>query len=219
MRALIPALGLTVLGVAGWAGLALFSDQVLVGSILGVALLLVSQGLLVSRLRGSRSSVTDQRMSQEAERGRRLAIYNPSTGLLAQWYFELRVEEETARAKRYGLPLVILTVTGSAAGGSSEANPFGRTANESSSIANQAVRRTDLVGSIGFSEFAICLVHCDRAGAVPVIRRLMDSLGEGDWRLGIAVFPDDECTGKELIQLATRRSAPWKINRPQAKAA
>ncbi len=33
------------------------------------------------------------RVAQEAERGRRLAIYDESSVLLARWYFELRLHE------------------------------------------------------------------------------------------------------------------------------
>jgi hypothetical protein len=39
----------------------------------------------------------------------------------------------------------------------------------------------------------------------------MESLGSGDWRIGLAVYPDDNCEGIELIELARRRAAPWRV--------
>jgi GGDEF domain-containing protein len=159
-------------------------------------------------------------MVQEAERGRRLAIYDPSSNVLAQWYFELRLLEECLRAQRYDLPLVVLTLQGSLASKDDEVNALGFGRSEASRIAASSIRRTDFVGSLGFSGFAICLIHCDRRGAAPVIKRLMNGLGEGDWQLGIAVHPDDGLEGKELIQLAMGRSAPWKAPlRSEVKAA
>jgi GGDEF domain-containing protein len=202
---------LTLVGVLAWAALALVQDQPIPGAVFAGLLLITSQGLLVAKVRRKRPTVDTQRMSQEAERGRRLAIYNPSTGLLAQWYFELRLDEEIARAKRYELPLVVLTLTGSQSEAESGEGPFGRGATETSRIASSVVRRTDLVGSVGFSEYAICLIHCDRAGAAPFVRRLMEALGDGDWRLGLAVYPDDDRPGKELLELASMRSAPWRV--------
>lgn len=204
-------LALAVAAVAVWAALALVLDQSMVAAAVGGALLLAGQGVSLRRDLAKRPGKEAQRMTQEADRGRRLAIYNPATGLLAQWYFELRVDEEAARARRYGLSLVILTLAGTQADDSIERNPLGRGTDQTAAAVSRSVRGTDLVGTVGFSELAICLVHCDRAGAIPVIRRLMDVLGAGDWRLGIAVYPDDDFSGKDLIQVAQARSAPWKV--------
>lgn len=202
---------LTVAAIVSWAASVFVLDESLLGAAAGGALLLTSHGLTVFAVLRKRAPDSPQRMVQEAERGRRLAIYDPSSGVLAQWYFELRLLEETLRAKRYGLPMVVLTVDGSSAATDDEVGAFGGGRKEASLIAANLVRGTDFVGSIGFSGFAVCLIHCDRKHAVPVIRRLMEGLGEGAWRIGMAVYPDDECEGKELIEVATRRSAPWRV--------
>jgi hypothetical protein len=47
----------------------------------------------------------------------------------------------------------------------------------------------------------------------------MSTLGEGDWRLGIAVYPDDDYAGRDLIRVASRRSAPWMANPSSVKKA
>jgi GGDEF domain-containing protein len=206
----------TVVGLLGWAGLTLYQEQPIPGTVFGALCLVAGEILLAAKLGRKAPAVADSRrlLNQEADRGRRLAIYNPSTGLLAQWYFELRLDEELARAKRYELPLVVLTLTGSRSDSESGEGPFGRGADETSRVASAVVRRTDLVGSIGFYEYAICLLHCNRAGAVPFIRRLMEALGDGDWRLGLAVYPDDDYSSKELLELADMRSGPWRVPDP-----
>ncbi len=217
MRILILTGLLTAAGIAAWAGFTLVQNQPIHGFVVGLALFLATQVITIRFPRYKKQTGDNQRMVQEAERGRRLAIYHPATGLLAQWYFELRVDEETTRAKRYGPPLVVLTLEGSQAEEVGESNPFGSGTNETSRIVTGAVRSTDLVGTIGYTGLAICLVHCDRAGAIPVIRRMMAALGEGDWRLGIAVYPDDDVAGKDLIAVAAQRSAPWRASSSSIK--
>ena len=41
---------------------------------------------------------------KKSSEGDRLAIYDQDSGLLARWYFELRLVEETRRCQRYELP-------------------------------------------------------------------------------------------------------------------
>jgi GGDEF domain-containing protein len=201
--------GLNLAALVSWLVLGFALDRALWGAVGAAVFLLAAQAVLITSRRQETSREDRERILHEAERGRKLAIYDPSTGLLAQWYFELRLDEELARGNRYGLPLVVITLEGEAAN-SESAGTGGFGAGTVASAVAGAVRRTDLVSTIGFSQFAICLVHCNRAGAVPMIRRLMTVLGDGEWRIGIAVHPDDDCSAKELLSLATRRAAPWK---------
>lgn len=210
----ILAIALTAVGVAVWLVFLLALNEPILGSALCFAVLLAGQAMAMVGAARKQPAFQAQRIVQEVERGRRLAIYDPSSGLLAQWYFELRLIEETMRAKRYGLSLVVLTVTGSFAASDDEVSALGGNRTELSSIALRSVRQTDLVGSRGFSAFTICLTHCERAGAAPVVRRLMEALGDGDWQIGMAVYPDDDCQGRELIDLAGRRSVPWRLAAP-----
>jgi GGDEF domain-containing protein len=199
--------------VAGFAVLALMVvvlDQPLLGVALGGALILASQAMPLVAVARARPSISPHKIAHEAERGRRLAIFDPTSGLLARWYFELRLMEETARAKRYFLSFVVLSVSGSAS--ATDDGPLGSQMTRLSSVVTSCIRQTDMAGSSGFSGFTICLTHCDWRGAVPVVRRLMESLGNGDWRIGLAVYPDDNCEGVELIELAHRRAAPWKVD-------
>lgn len=218
MRIWFLAAAFNVAALASWAALVLVLEQVILGLAVGVASLLAGQAVIRLSFKKA-SGVYAQRMIQEAERGRKLAIYNPSTGLLAQWYLELRLEEEAARGKRYGIPFVVLTLEGSPEKATDERNSLGYGAGQAVSAVTSSVRRTDLVGTIGFSQFAVCLIQCDRAGAVPLIRRMMDALGEGDWRLGMAVYPDDDYAGRDLIKVASQRSAPWRVRSTSKKLA
>ena len=136
----------------------------------------------------------EARMTQEAERGRRLAIYDQRTGLLARWYFELRLLEETHRCKRYGLPMAVLTLRTSTKTGEESA--------EQTSVVARSLRSTDLAADLGVGQFAICLLHNDRTAAALVLRRLMRELDDNDCQVGMAVYPDDECEGKALVELA-----------------
>jgi hypothetical protein len=99
-RAQKPVLLLAGLGLAlatmvmtpfGWVAVA---PAALTAAILGVA---------VAREMGrSRAPEGPIALGKHVERGRRLAIFDAETGLLADWYFSARISEECERARRYG---------------------------------------------------------------------------------------------------------------------
>ena len=68
------------------------------------------------------------------------------------------------------------------------------------------VRRVDLSAFLAPLEFAICLVHCDRAGAEAALARIKEELADYECEGGAAVFPDDECEPRALIEFARLRS-------------
>ncbi len=60
-------------------------------------------GLAAAReLRRSLEAAGPLVLGKHVERGRRLAIFDPETGLLADWYFSARISEECERTRRYG---------------------------------------------------------------------------------------------------------------------
>ncbi len=152
----------------------------------------------------------EARITQEAERGRRLAIYDQRTGLLARWYFELRLLEETHLCQRYGMPMTVLTLRTSTTTNEAPVGQNGGQGFDKSSVVARSLWSTDLATARGGGEYAVCLLHCNRAGAAPVLRRLMEELAENDSQVGMAVYPDDDCEGKALIELALSRSSPWR---------
>jgi GGDEF domain-containing protein len=221
MRAWFLAATLIVAGIATLTASVLVTEleraQVMAASAAGAVLLLAGLMLIVWRRLKKPPKKHLKALVREAERDLKQALYDPVTGLLAQWYLELRLDEEVARARRYGLPLVVFTLDGSSGKTSKgkKSSAFGES--EVIRAVTNSVRKTDLVASVGSSQFAACLLHCNRTGAMRVIRRLMEELGDGDWRLGIAVFPDDDYAGKDLINVANSRLMPWRAAPPQLK--
>jgi GGDEF domain-containing protein len=79
------------------------------------------------------------------------------------------------------------------------------------------IRNVDLSALLGPFEFAICLVQCDRPGAVQAIDRLIEELHEYNCSAGIAVLPDDDCEPSAMIELARMRAEPFSA--PETKSA
>lgn len=117
---------------------------------------------------------------------RRRPTIDRETGLLANWYFTLRVEEEIQRAKRYGQVFTIVTIP--AAGGVLQ-----RTVAEA---VNGTLRATDLAG-VTTDGIALLLTHTSSTGAETVIARLATMLPEAGIRS--AAFPVDGATSSELL--------------------
>ncbi len=149
-------------------------------------------------------------IGEQAERSRRMAIFDQESGLFSRWYLELRLHEECLRAGRYDLSISVLSVRSTSALTTSP-EAWARKAALAAERAARSVRCTDLTASLGRGEFAVCLLHCDRRGAANALRRLMDSLEGSDWQVGLASFPDDAGEGKALLELAISRYAPWRI--------
>jgi len=152
-----------------------------------------------------------ERIRLEADKGRQLAIYDQRLGLLARWYFELRILEECRRCTRYGYSMVLLTLGAAVTEPKSTTNRWSSAESDSIRTMMQQVRETDLVGALGPTEFAIGLIQCDRQGAATLLRRLVPEVEGIDWQVGLAVFPDDQLEGKDLLELALSRRAPWKV--------
>jgi GGDEF domain-containing protein len=137
---------------------------------------------------------------------RRNAIRDESTGLLSRWYFERRLDEEAARCRRYGYKMSVVVLKAAIvdlAGISVDGWQV-----ESASAAYrcaEVVRNVDLAAGLGPFEFAICLIHCDLAGAHSAISRLVTQLPEYACSAGVGVYPDDRVEPQELIQTARAR--------------
>jgi hypothetical protein len=75
----------------GWVAVA---PAALTAAVMGVA--------VAREMRRPRAPEGPLVLGKHIERGRRLAIFDPETGLLADWYFSARISEECERARRYG---------------------------------------------------------------------------------------------------------------------
>ena len=180
-----------------------------IGSLVVIFVSLLVLGVGRAKARSPKPLVAEA--ERQARSGRKLAISDPIHGALARWYFELRLEEEARRSRRYGKPMAVLTVRGisDAAGlpsGSVQAGP----ADSLVKVALECARTTDLVGMLDFNSLAICLTETDRVGAFSLLKRMMARLDDKDCVVGVAMAPQDEGDAEELLELAERRSAPWR---------
>ncbi len=145
-------------------------------------------------------------MERSNER-RGTSMRDESTGLLNRWYLEKRLDEESARCKRYGYSMAVVVLKAAIV------NTQGVSAEgwqvESATAAHrcaQVVRNVDLSASLAPFEFALCLVHCDRDGAQRAVDRLTAELSEYECSAGVSVFPEDDCQPRAMSELARVRS-------------
>ena len=137
-------------------------------------------------------------------------IYERDTGLLAEWFMNLRVSEKCIRAGRYGRPLTVLVVEPPAeiAGA--------RTAHDQLALwLRRHLRASDFAGGLGRGRFAVALPETDSRQAGPLLARIRQDLAETSG--GLSSFPDDGTTYEELYAAAARRMAP-DAAQPDAQA-
>ena len=112
---------------------------------------------------------------------------NQQTGLHADWYFKLRVDEEIARSKRYNLPFTVIGVRSDSA----EMLQAVRT------ITADALREVDFAGDLGH-QVALCLPNTSRSGAWNVVARLTEVAKGLDIQL--SEYPIDGSTLSSLLE-------------------
>jgi GGDEF domain-containing protein len=211
--AFAAAMAVSATLIATWA---LFAATV-VGPLAAVVLAVVLGGALVASW--TRFATTTQlaaakangglitQLGQENRTNRRLALYDASSGLYNRWYLELRLQEEYLRCNRYGLSMAVVCMKlGQVGLAQISTDSWGGLASELARTMGKSVRAVDITAALGPLEFAICLVHCDRKGAERAIKRVLEELDGGHARVGLAVYPEDDCDGKALIELARSRA-------------
>jgi diguanylate cyclase (GGDEF)-like protein len=148
-------------------------------------------------------------LGMEGRGNRRMAIYDSTSGLYNRWYLDLRLQEEFLRCKRYGLSMAVVVIRlGSLALADLSTDNWGGMAAALAHKMAQSVRAVDITAALAPLEFAVCLVHCDRAGAESAIDRMMMELASKEAVVGLAVYPEDQCDGKALVELARGRLTP-----------
>ena len=146
---------------------------------------------------------------RQVEGVRRTVLFDGTLGLYQRWYFELRLKEEMERCLRYDLSMAVVVVQLADDGkGDAADQDWQAEASEAAYVTARAVRTVDLTATVGAREFAVCLVHCDRDGATVAMQRLAGVLGAHDCSIGTAVFPEDNCEPKQLVELARSRALP-----------
>ncbi len=130
------------------------------------------------------------------------AIYDLATTLYLGWYFDLRLEEELVRAERYGIDASLLTlrvlddVGGPLSPERQELN------NRLAEVAAAKLRQTDIPGILDDLRYAVLLPHTNKERAATVAERLLKAMRPYRLALGVAAFPEDGASPKELLAAA-----------------
>jgi GGDEF domain-containing protein len=202
-------LGLVVIGVWEWLLAEALPQVLAVALTAGLAatyagLLVVLAVSAVWRLGRSKDSLLLE-AQEEAQSGKRLAIYDRATGLFHSWYFELRLNEEVERCQRYGSSMAVLAISIEPR----DKEEYRRNWKELNSSLGQlvasTVRTVDISASFGHLEYAVCLPQCDGEGARAAATRLVNALGEHSANIGVGLYPEDGTNGKTLLEHARQR--------------
>jgi len=157
--------------------------------------------------------VADERvgLAQAAEQGfwrartQLVAIYNDDTGLFADWYFRLRLQEEVERARRFDGKFAVVLIK--ALGMHQEAKVQASGGNWLGDKVRRHLRTSDLVAMLHDGTIALLLPNTAKRGAQTARRRLQTELAEVRAEVGLACYPQD---GEEPIGLlrAANPTAP-----------
>jgi hypothetical protein len=136
----------------------------------------------------------------------RLAAADEEGSLFSASFFRTRLEQESRRASRYGLPLSVVVVRFLKPRGGDTDDGWARTTNVLVATAAQVIRSEDVAGYLGRMRYGLILPHTDRAGAEVVLQRLAGHLAplQPGVGLGVAVYRDDGVAAEELIAAAER---------------
>lgn len=144
--------------------------------------------------------------------GDRRGLRDETTGLLNRWYLEQRLDEEAARCKRYGHSMAVVVFKAVAIDlARFSIDSWQQESAAAAQRAARVVRNVDLSASLAPFEFALCLVHCERTGAEAAMHRMLNAFRDYECRVGIAVYPEDECEPRALIELARVRSREVEV--------
>lgn len=167
-------------------------------------------------LRRTVSQLTEHRRLLELERTRLTAesITDPLTGLLNRRGFGARINEEIARAERYGhgLSLLLADIDHFKTYNDSFGHPAGdRALRRVGAILEASVRNADTVARVGGEEFAIILPNTDREGALTLAHRCRTAVEQSDWArrgitisIGVALYDVDSESTEALMEQADR---------------
>jgi len=197
----VVLLGISAIGVASALG-----SGVLAFALGSTAL--VAAGAAAGRVivieRGRAAAQSESAAQIAYVRGdRRRPTFDRETGLLAEWYFRQRFEEEIARARRYGHDLTALTITITSPGAD---------ALETARIAARAyLRQVDFAGDLG-GVIGVCLPDTSREQAQVVVERLRELVPGMD--LAARAYPDDGETASALLN-----EQAWHTSRDLDEAA
>lgn len=168
---------------------------------------------------GNQSSITLQNALLHGEL-ERLSVTDRLTELYNHGYFQQRLEEELARAQRFGhtMSLIMLDIDDFKEFNDTYGHPRGDTVLKAvSATIRQNLRDMDVAARYGGEEFVIVLPETDAEGAAAVAERIREGVqeypfvgGEGiptvhkSISMGVASFPEHAEVQSRLIEAADR---------------
>ena len=123
---------------------------------------------------------------EQRERARRLSIHADVPWLFNRWYFDFRLSEEIERGRRYDFQLAVLLIR--LEGSPAALEMLGAKLVQDLSV---GLRPFDIPARLSDSEYVVCMIQCDQAGAEAAARRL-NIEHEFEARVAVAVFPEEE---------------------------
>ncbi len=166
LAALAPALiaGLAALAVTSMVDAAAVRLPLQVAAVAAIVMLAWRGASIIEReATREQAAAAMPGVVQHMASDRRRPTFDRETGLLADWYFRLRVEEEIARAQRYGQKFTMLRLTQADDGERRIVATAART----------CLRAIDLAGTVG-PVTCIVLPNTTREAAVTVVDRLQE---------------------------------------------
>jgi PleD family two-component response regulator len=139
-----------------------------------------------------------EKASSQAEQGRRLAMYDRETGLLASWYVRQRFNEEAKRATRGDRQMSVILIEA----------PASETFDPIDTLVGwlrRKVRPYDLPTHLGGGSFLMVMPETSPENAEKVAARIAADVDGAT--TSISVYPDDALTFEELEELARNRLA------------
>jgi diguanylate cyclase (GGDEF)-like protein len=159
------------------------------------------------------TALENARLYEEVEL---MSLTDATTALFNRRAFDLRLEEELSRARRYQLPLALLML---------DVDRFKLYNDEHGHLAGDrllrqlgkilaanALRHSDLPFRFGGEEFAVIMPHTSASEALALARRVCAEVAEENIphthnapyarltvSIGVAAFPDDGSTGSDLV--------------------
>ena len=181
--------GTAILGLAAGARRPLLALPAL------AALLASHRVALQARERRGGGVAVVARATQQAELGRKLAIYERETGLLAYWFLALRGDEECARSSRYGDPLTLLVAD-------CDDEELVQDPGSRARAISMALRTVDIISYVGNGRFIAILPSTPVENVVHIEERL-SAAGFGSF--GCAAFGRDGRGFDDLYRSAAAR--------------
>ncbi len=144
-------------------------------------------------------------------------LIDERTGLHVAWYFWLRVLDEVNRSTRYGTPFALLLLEGEIA------EPTGRSRqlDDSAATVPQAIRSTDLGGTIAPGRVAVLLTNQDEDSAELARDRIIERMEAAGlqgvrWVTRLLTHPSDAGQISHLLTTGWEEPADERASRRPA---